>query len=490
MAIIKWYNHIFAKISRILLILLLLAASIQVLFFGYFWSRLTEEHNQLINFGVAAKIAEQLHPHLNPMVDHEALRLELYHLSLLFPHTDLYLLGRDGTIRFSFLRRRDLAQTRVSLGPVHSYLRQDAPLRLPLLGDNPLREGEQSIFSAAPVELAGARGYVYAVLTTAGYSRASAILRDSYMILNAIGIVALSVLISGGIGVFVFFLLTRRLARLTSVVARFEQGDYSSRSEVGGADELGALERVFNSMADALVQALDTIRANDRRRRDFVTNISHDLRTPLTSAKGCLQTLVLQRSALADEEREDLLRTALLNVELLGRMAGDLFELSRLEAKEAQPEPVPFQLAETLRRIHDKFEVIAREARISFGLCCPVDLPAAIGDEHLLSRAISNLVENALLYTGEGGTVELEARATGGAIVLEVRDSGPGIAPDELPHIFERFYRGRRSRHERPSGTGLGLAITKQIVENHGGVLGVESVPDRGTTFHFSIRAV
>lgn len=228
-------------------------------------------------------------------------------------------------------------------------------------------------------------------------------------------------------------------------------------------------------------------RRAERVRRDFVANASHELRTPLTSIRGFVEAL--EDGALAEPERaERFLGKIRTHADRMAALVEDLLELSRLESGERPPqweEVLPLEIVEDVVASFSAFAGRRRTALLGSGAA-----PAVVADADRLRRIVENLVENAIKYTPEGGRVDVVARAAAeGGAVIEVRDDGPGIAPEHLPRIFERFYRVDKARSREMGGTGLGLAIVKHLAEGMGASVRVTSELDKGTTFTVAIPA-
>ena len=222
-------------------------------------------------------------------------------------------------------------------------------------------------------------------------------------------------------------------------------------------------------------------------RKEFVANVSHELRTPLTVIKGYVETL--QDGALDDRPRaEQYLATVQRHTETLTSLVDDLLSLSRLDSTSAVPSPRPVQLGKVAQKVSESMTPRAHKMGHKLVLQIADGLPPVIGNAEYLERAMSNLVENAIKYTRGGageaaGLIKLIVRGEGGQLVVEVVDNGIGIAADDLPRIFERFYRVERSRSRDAGGTGLGLSIVKHIAQAHGGKIEVVSTPGVGSTF-------
>ena len=243
------------------------------------------------------------------------------------------------------------------------------------------------------------------------------------------------------------------------------------------------LEDAAGRRIGALAVLSDTTRLKrlEKMRQDFVANVSHELKTPITALRGCVETLL--DSERSDEDRRFIAMMG-RQVERLGAIVGDLLSLSRLEHDE-QNGRVPLEpgpIREVLRRAAGALAKAAEAKRIAVEVRCPEGLVAPI-NAALLEQAVGNLIDNAMKYSGEGARVEVEAGEVGAGLFIRVKDDGPGIEQRHLGRIFERFYRVDQARSRALGGTGLGLAIVKHIAQAHGGAVGVESTPGKGSAF-------
>lgn len=245
-------------------------------------------------------------------------------------------------------------------------------------------------------------------------------------------------------------------------------------------DELEHLAEALNHMIGRLHDTL----ANSQR---FLADASHELRTPLTVVRGELETLA--QDARLPREVADRMGSLLEEAERLSKIVERLFALSRLDAGEAQAEWVRFDLAGLAAGTAEQMSLLAEDKRIR--LVCESHQPVEVeGDRARLKQVVVNLLDNAIKYTPEGGSIRLAVSALAGEAVLEVADTGIGIPPEALPHVFERFYRVDESRSRQPDGAGLGLAIIKSICKAHSGEIEVESALGRGSTFRVRLPVV
>jgi two-component system phosphate regulon sensor histidine kinase PhoR len=233
-----------------------------------------------------------------------------------------------------------------------------------------------------------------------------------------------------------------------------------------------------------LFQDLTRIRRLETVRRDFISNISHELRTPLASLKALAETL--HSGALEDPPAARRFLTRMeRELEALTHMVSELLELTRIESGQVPLERRAVHPRELLSEAQERLGVQAERAGLSLNLACPDDLPEVLVDQPRMSQVLVNLLHNAIKFTPEGGEIRLAAQPQGDQVRFTVQDSGVGIPADDLPRIFERFYKTDRARSG--GGTGLGLAIARHLVEAHGGKIWAESVEGGGSTFYFTL---
>ncbi len=222
-------------------------------------------------------------------------------------------------------------------------------------------------------------------------------------------------------------------------------------------------------------------------KKDFVANVSHELRTPLASIKGYSETLL---DGGIDDERthRDFLGVIDRHATRMSRIIDDLLILSRLESDQMEIVRTEVDLRELLCSTEKSFKKEAKDKGIGITAEIPEDLPKVRGDRDRLEQVVVNLLDNAIKYTPSGGSVRLKARSAGGGVSVDIEDTGIGIPEDDMPRIFERFYRVDKARSRELEGTGLGLAIVKHIIQGHNGKLHVKSTLGEGSTFSFSIN--
>jgi signal transduction histidine kinase len=252
-------------------------------------------------------------------------------------------------------------------------------------------------------------------------------------------------------------------------------------------DEIDQLRNTCHYMANTIQQQMARLQESDRLRRELFTNISHDLRTPLASMQGYIETLIIKDETLDPLTRRQYLDTAGKHAAHLSRLVQDLFELAMFESGNATPVFEEFSLTELIHDVAQEFRLQANEAQVSLQVDPPDKAVNVYADISLIQRVLENLVGNALKYTPEGGKVSISVHPHSAAVGVSVVDTGAGISAQALPHIFDRFYRENREVDEDSGSTGLGLAIAKRILELHGSEIRVTSEERRGTRFDFDL---
>ncbi len=280
--------------------------------------------------------------------------------------------------------------------------------------------------------------------------------------------------------------MTTSLAHIQAGAARLAEGDLETRVAVGTRDELADLATDLNTMAARLAAVARRERQMEQSRRELIAAVSHDLRTPLAAIRATVEAIL--DGVVTDEETVGrYLRTMHAGTKELSRLIDDLFELSRIEAGALTLAPEPASVADLVSEALGRMAPQAAARGVTLGGHAAPDLPLISLDARQIGRVLTNLIDNALRHTPAGGRVMVAASRAGGAVRVEIADSGEGIAAADLPHVFDRFYRGDKSRSRDGGGAGLGLAISKGIVEAHGGAIWAEPVEPHGTRVAFTL---
>jgi signal transduction histidine kinase len=436
----------------------------------------------------------------------------LRNLVLYEPDTQLYLLAADGAVLATTGQAKLAPGFKVALGPVLAAMRsaKDDPRRTSfVMGDDPERMDADAVVAAEPLRSragdAAAAGYLYLVAhRDRGVGSRWMALRSSFA-LPSLALIGVIVALTTLLAALVIASVTRPLQRLTLAVSTLsrrglEEGSASQTQTLlprPTADEFGQLTAAFEMMLATLRRQWSALRRLDHFRREGVSNLSHDLRSPLTATAACLETLETRwagDAARAEDHR--LIEVALRNARNAARLVQSLGDLAKLDEPEFRLSAVVVDVGELLDDIALRFAQRAAELGVELRTAIAQDgaapAPARI-DIELFERAIANLIDNALKFCPRGARIVLDAvaRTAPERVEVSVADTGPGIAAEDLPYLFDRFFQSRHNVAPATGegGKGLGLAIVKRIVELHGGEVSVSSAPGAGTRIVMSLPA-
>lgn len=424
---------------------------------------------------------------------------ELFHwMMVVNPGLELYLLDAEGEILAFDAPTGAVVRSRVRLGPIRQFLEGGATF--PLLADDPRSSEGGKVFSAAPLPAEGPTvGYLFVILEGQKLTAVTEHARggQSLRLASAGGLLALVLATLAGVAVFRW--LTRPLRRLTEKMGRVAvetnpavavASPPSSPATSRMTRRVGEVERLehsFDAMLRRLEQQLQKIAELGGQRHELMANISHDLRTPLASLQGYLETLNLKGETLDEAARAEFLDLALRQCHRLSRLVGELFELCKLDSELASPKLEPFSLAELVQDNLQRFRHQAETKGIELAPPPGPETGRVVADIGWIERVLQNLLENALRFTPSGGRVTVELEPRGERLEVAVHDTGCGIAEEDLPLVFQRTFRCQMKGVPQGEGSGLGLAIAQRIVELHGDRIEVESQVGAGTTFRFSL---
>ena len=425
----------------------------------------------------------------------------LRNLVLYEPDTQLYLLDREGLVLASTGTAKLAPGFKVSIGPVLAAMRsaKEDPRRTSfVMGDDPERMDADAVVAAEPLRSSGSStapaGFLYLVShrDTGAGSRWEA-LRSTFA-LPSLALIACIVALTTLLAALVIASVTRPLQRLTHAVAALSQRGLEEGSATAtqtllppaSRDEFGQLTSAFEMMLATLRRQWSALRRLDHFRREGVSNLSHDLRSPLTATAACLETLGTRWSDRASPDDQRLLEVALRNTRNAARLVQSLGDLAKLDEPEFKLNAVAVDVGELLDDICIRFTMPAAQKDIVVRAVHPESpeaIPYARLDIELFERAVANLIDNALKFCPPGSSIELGAAVSTNAVAVTICDDGPGIAETDLPYLFDRFFQSRQNVAPATGegGKGLGLAIVKRIVELHRGEVAIVSAPGRGT---------
>ncbi|MDZ7841206.1 MAG: HAMP domain-containing sensor histidine kinase [Gammaproteobacteria bacterium] len=484
------FRSLYAKLALVLVGMCLLSGVMFVVLMGYSTNRYHQELYQKLNRDLAQHIVAHEDLLSDGQPDEQRLKALFDTMMALNPSVEVYLTDSTGHILTYSAPAGKVKASRVDTGPIRRFL---AGEQLPVLGVDPRNPEREKIFSAAPVTEGGdLRGYLYVIAAGEQYDTIAGMLRESYVMKVSLWLAAAGMVFALLAALVIFALLTRRLRWLTDGVERFRTNGFRQPADMapqrsGNGDEIDRLAVSFDDMARQITAQMEHLEETDRLRRELVANVSHDLRTPLASLQGYLETLLMKKDSLSPQEQLEYVEIAARHSRRLGRLVSELFELARLDSTDATPEREPFSLAELIQDVLQKYELRARDAGVRLDVRLDAQVPFVYANIGLIERVLENLLDNALRHTPRGGSVKLVLVPGEQAVTVRLSDTGSGIADQDLPHIFDRFYRSRQPGPGNGDGAGLGLAIARRILELHGGRIDAASGHQAGTTFTFEL---
>ncbi len=481
----KYSNRLYWKISLTLLALIFLLGVSYVMITGYIGNQYLMEVNQKLYGSLADSTLTQVSPIENGQIDTVAIQDIMHSTMVMNPSVEVYLLDTKGKILTHVAPNKRVKRERVALEPILEFINsKERPF---IMGQDPRHLDYDKVFSAAPIIFNGQlEGYLYMILASEEQDAVTTALSGSYMLQLGTNMFLITLGLTLILGLLAIWYLTKNLRHIIDTVKRFKEGDYAARISEQQKGDLTPLADTFNDMADQIVANIDQLKSVERLRQELIANVSHDLRTPLAIMQGYVETMIMKDDQLEPEARKRYLNTVLSSSEKLSKLVAQLFEYSKLEANQIEPQKEPFFLSDLAQDVMAKYQILAERQNVRLSLDASRDLPLVFADVALVERVIQNLMDNALKFTPSGGEVRLILSANNKEVEVRIADTGPGIPEHEQAHIFER-YRQVGPGEVKSKGAGLGLAIVKKILDIHNSTIRVQSQPDRGAAFWFQL---
>jgi len=483
-----FFNSFFWRISLLFLFILLVMSGVYIYIAVNTADMYFQETRQNLDIRIASHIAAENNCFEGDSVNLDVLKDVFHDVMIINPSIEVYLLDTFGKILAYYAPNQIITLEKVPLDPINNFISNDGESFL--LGIDPKNPSKKKAFSAARViEEQQFKGYIYVILGGQEYENASQMVLGSYILRLGIRSMIIAFITAVIIGFIAIGVIVRNIRKIVKVIRDFQGGNLQARIHLKSKSELQEFADSFNDMAETIVKNIDDLKKMDKNRRELAANVSHDLRTPLTIIRGYTETIQLKDHQLASSERKEHLNTILDNIDRMLKMVNELFELSNLEARDANPDLEIFSLSELLQDIHQKNQLKAQEENITFILECEDQLPPVCADIQMMEKVFQNILDNAFRYTISGGEIKISiSRKEDQHLIVQISDSGIGIEQDQLPRIFDRNYRVKTKTCHR-NGTGLGLAIVKKILDLHGFRITVKSAIKKGTTFMISLPA-
>jgi signal transduction histidine kinase len=480
-------ESLFWKISILFFLILVLLGGGYTMITISMASRYFDETTQRLNANVASLMLLEVNPFVEGQVNEDALGKIMHSMMAVNPGLEVYLLDPQGKILSYVVLDKKVKLQYVSVTPIRKFIQQKG--KSLIYGDDPRNPGKTKIFSATAVyDKDQLEGYVYMILASEQSENIAAALRESYLLKIATQSFTVTLVAALVIGLLVLWLLMKSLRDIVEAVKKFSAGDLQARIPIRSKGELAALSVTINRMADTILRNMEELKQVDKLRRDLITNISHDIRTPIAIIHGYVETLIMKHDTLNEQKQQEYLNTIIKSTERLKRLMTDLFELSKLESRQITPKMEPFFMFDLLQDLIRKYALLAEERNIKLETHLSSKMPVVNADIALIERVLQNLIDNALNYTPENGKVQITMEEHSRHVNVSITNTGQGIPSEELPKIFDRYYKIENTKSSR--GTGLGLAIVKNILEIHQTDIDVRSESQGKTVFSFNLPVV
>lgn len=478
------FSRLYLQVSVIFLLVLVFVTAIAMYISVNAARDYSVELNQRLNRDLASNtvgVIQQLVK--DGSINEEAIADIMHSMMVINPSVEVYLLDTKGKILKYVAPDKVVKLKQVSLDPIRKFMSD--PEHGIIFGDDPRNPGEYKTFSAAKVNDGETHfGYIYIVLASQEYISAAQVVLNSYILGISVRSVIIILIVSALFGLFAIWFITNKLNVITKGILEFRKGNLTSRIPVKSTGELDRIGLVFNEMADTIESNILELKGVDDLRRELISNVSHDLRTPVASIQGYSETLLLKMDKLSKEEQSKYLNVIYTSCIRLRNLVEELFELSKLESNQVKPNMEAFPITELVYDVINKYRIMTQEKGISINTVIAKEVPMVDADISMIDRVLQNLIDNAVKFCRQGDVINIEIDLMGQKKVqVKVSDSGQGIKQEDLPHIFQRYYKGRSDQNS----TGLGLAIVKKIIELHQSEVLVTSQYGKGTTFAFQL---
>lgn len=491
----RWFDSFYSKLVLGLLVSFSLIALILTALVQQLTSNYQSEVEQKLHLELAEHIVHDDERLKNGEVDRAALEHTFHSMMILGPSFEFYVLTPEGQVTTYSADDDKIKRMKVDLKPIKQFVSGEGSL--PIFGDDPRSEYRQKIFSVAEIKDDDVViAYLYIIIGGEIYDGVVDLLQNSHIIkLSFWGFIA-TLFFSLIVVLLLFAMLTRPLRRLAIDMRLFraegfKQGKMpNSEWDKNSTDEIHRLGSTFNEMASTLKEQYEKVRTTDELRRELISYVSHDLRTPLAALQGYLETWQLKKDNISESESAELIQIAVNNAQHISSLVEQLFELAHLDAENAKLILEPVSIAELAQDVIQKLALEADKKGVTLDVEPRDSALLVLANIEKIERVFTNLLDNAIRHSEKGGFVSIKMTVLANKLKISIIDNGCGIAPADLPHIFEAHYRAENSAQGERTNSGLGLAITRRIVELHNSKIIVKSEIGRGCAFEFELNLV
>ncbi|SMF61120.1 Signal transduction histidine kinase [Alteromonadaceae bacterium Bs31] len=491
-----------ARLALTLFVSFSLLAVFSSLIFMQASSEHQQEITQRMNADLAQHVVKEYLLFEKGEANLQAAKQTFEKLMVLGPNFEFYVLDASGKVLAYSTDPAKIKRQAVDTA-VFSEFFQSKTINKPICGDDPRSTSGKKVFSVAPIyndqQLSG---YLYVILGSEIYDDIASMVKGSGIVQGALWSIFLGVTFSLLATLWFAGIITRPLRMLTSQVQAIRAEGFSSEGmknepamnalckwNDASSNEMHALGSSFKTLLEKLDEQYKNVITIDQLRKELLSHISHDLRTPLASLLGYLETWELNHKKVSAEESTGYIATAKLSAQKISKLVEQLFELAYLDSGNVQVNIEPFSIAELVQDTLQKFKILAAEKGLALEVEPKDSSIQVVGDIEKLERVLSNLIDNAIRHTGEGGRIVVRLSRSTRSVAVEVSDNGIGIPPEDLPHVFEPHFKAGNSVRGNTAHGGLGLAISKKLLDLHQASIQVKSRETEGTSFEFCLPA-
>lgn len=415
-------------------------------------------------------------------------------MMILGANFEFYILNVDGVIVNYSAKPGEVIKTKVGLGPIDHFLNNTQ--QFPIYGEDPRSSGHK-IFSAAEIKDKDITvGYLYVIVRSQIYDGIVSRVENNRHLQTTIAVTILGIIFLFSVIFLSLRYFVSPLKKVIKTIESIKQSGFEDKlTEIESSNsgvEIELLVTTFNKMINQINDQFEQLKRVDGERRELLTHLSHDLRTPLASLQGFLETIAIQKSTISHEKQFQYIQRSLVNAERLRHFVDQIFELAHLESGHVSATLESIPIAELLYDLKDKFEIQATENALQLNVELDNEAIRINTDIAKLERVLTNLIENAIRHTPSGGSITLKLASIEQAkqVRVIVQDSGIGIPEEELPYLFDARYRGSKTAEDGQRHIGLGLTISKKLLRVLGSEIKVRNNPDKGANFSFCLPVV
>jgi len=496
------FQKLYARLALTLFLSFVLLACFCAYVFVQASAAYQQQVTQLMHKDLAAHVVDEHLLFENGEPNLEAAKTSFHQLMILGPNFEFYLLDKSGNILAYSTKPSNIKRVAVNINVFDPFLTSQH-LQQPLYGEDPRGEHRQKIFSVAPIYTGkDISGYLYVILGSEIYDGIAAMVSESNIVQWSLWILLIGVGFSLLATLWLTGAITQPLRKLLDQVSAVRKTGFSPagigntaimadlhRWNPNSANEIHALGSDFCTLLETLDEQYKNVLTVDQLRKELLSHISHDLRTPLSSLLGYLETWEINRENLSEADSMKYIATAKRSAQKISKLVEQLFELAYLDSGNVQVNREQFSIAELVQDVIQKFAIMAQEKQLAISVDPKDSSLRVVGDIEKLERVFTNLIDNAIRHTHEGGEILVRLLENSRSVAVEISDTGIGIPLEDVAHVFEPHYKAGNSVRGNTAHGGLGLAITKKLLELHHSPISVQSCEREGTTFLFQLQS-